>query len=230
MEDRFIMATDAREKETAAGYDCWAAAYDDGDPSTWLDEPFLLDQLKPFHGCRILDVGCGTGRYLRLLDPGLYCITAVDLSLGMLCRARRDTGRPGQVSWVQASVTCLPFQSGLFDRVMSGLVLDHIETPEHLFSQIAAVLKPGGRAVVTAVHPDMQRLTGADIELASRDGSIRIPGYRHEVRDLLVAAKDAKLMVECVEEPVVTEAMVAQRSDWRHKLGCPALLLLALSK
>ncbi|HWG97329.1 MAG TPA: class I SAM-dependent methyltransferase [Nitrospira sp.] len=230
MEDRFAMATDAGGKGTEAGYDCWAATYDDGDPSTWLDEPFLLDQLKPFPGCRILDLGCGTGRYLRRLASGLYRITAVDLSRGMLCRARRDIERREEISWVQTSVTCLPFQSRLFDRVMSGLVLDHIERPEHLFGQIAAVLKQKGRAVVTAVHPDMQRLTGADIELASLNGSVRISGHLHEVRSLIVAAQDATLMVECIEEPVVTEAMVSRRSDWRHKLGCPALLLLALSK
>jgi malonyl-CoA O-methyltransferase len=222
------MATDTGEKGTEAGYDCWALSYDDGDPSTWLDEPFLLNQLKPFPGCRILDVGCGTGRYLRRLAPGLYRITAVDLSRGMLHRAWRDIERRQEISWVQASVTCLPFQCGLFDRVMSGLVLDHIEKPEHLFEQIAVVLKPKGRAIVTAVHPDMQRLTGADIELTSNEGSMRITGYLHEVRDLVVAAQDAKLTVECVEEPVVTEAMVTQRSDWRHKLGCRALLLMAL--
>ena len=224
------MASDACENGTEAGYDCWAASYDDGDPSTWLDEPFLLNQLKPFPGCRILDVGCGTGRYLRRLASGLYRITAVDLSRGMLRRAWRDTDRREEISWVQASVTCLPFQRGLFDRVMSGLVLDHIERPEHLFEQIAVVLKPKGRAVVTAVHPDMQRLTGADIELANNKGSMRITGHLHEVRDLVVAAQGAKLTIERIEEPVVTEAMVAQRSDWRHKLGCPALLLLALSK
>ena len=224
------MATGADEKGTETGYDSWAASYDDGDPSTWLDEPFLLDQLKPFPGCRLLDLGCGTGRYLRRLTPGLYRITAVDLSYGMLCRARRDTERQEKISWVQASVTCLPFQAGLFDRVMSGLVLDHIERPEHLFAQIAALLKPRGRAVVAAVHPDMQRLTGADIELAGSNRSIRISGHLHEVRDLVAAAQEAKLKVERIEEPVVTEAMVVQRSDWRHKLGCPALLLLALSK
>jgi len=221
---------EAPEKETEAGYDCWAPSYDDDDPSTWLDEPFLLNQLKPFPGCRILDVGCGTGRYLRLLNSGLYRITAVDLSRGMLCRARRHTERREEILWVQASVTCLPFQSGLFDRVMSGLVLDHIERPAHLFEQIAAILKPKGRAVVTSVHPDMQRLTGADIELVRAQEPIRITGYLHEVRDLIVAAHDAKLTVECIEEPVVTEAMVTQRSDWGQKLGCPALLLLALGK
>jgi len=224
------MAADTGEKETAVGYDCWAASYDDSDPSTWLDEPFLLDQLKPFPDCRILDVGCGTGRYLRRLDPDLYRITAIDLSIGMLCRARRDNEWHEKIRWVQASVTCLPFQSCLFDRVMSGLVLDHIETPAHLFTQVAAVLKPAGRAVVTAVHPDMQRLTGADIELASANGSRRITGHLHEVKSLIEAAQVARLTVERVEEPVVTEAMATQRSDWRHKLGHPALLLMTLVK
>ena len=113
---------------------------------------------------------------------------------------------------------------------MSGLVLDHIERPAHLFEQITAVLKPKGQAVVTSVHPDMQRLTGTDIELVRAQEPIRITGYLHEVRDLIVAAHDAKLTVECIEEPVVTEAMVTQRSDWGNKLGCPALLLLALGK
>jgi SAM-dependent methyltransferase len=226
------MATGSKERTTAAGYDCWAATYDDGDPTTWLDEPFLLDQLRPFPGCRILDMGCGTGRYLRRLSPHVYRITAVDLSYGMLSRARRGIEWRDEIAWVQASVTCLPFQSCVFDRVMSGLVLDHLEKPEYLFEQIALVLKPSGRAVVAAVHPDMQRLTGADIELAgtSPDASVRIPGHRHEVQELIVAAHDAKLTVECFEEPVVTEAMVARRPDWRHKLGCPALTLLALSK
>lgn len=224
------MAAHTREMGTEAGYDCWAAAYDDRDPSTWLDEPFLLDQLKPFPGCRILDLGCGTGRYLRRLAPDLYRLTAVDLSFGMLCRARRDTESHKGVSWVHASVTCLPFRPGLFDRVMSGLVLDHIETPAHLFAQIAAVLKPNGRAVVTAVHPDMQRLTGADIELAGTDGPVRISGHLHEVSDLIVAAQDATLTVKRIEEPVVTDAMVARRADWRHKLGRPALLLMTLVK
>lgn len=144
------MAADAREKGIEAGYDCWAATYDDGDPSTWLDEPFLLNQLKPFPDCRILDVGCGTGRYLRLLNSGLYRITAVDLSRGMLCRARRHTERREEILWVQASVTCLPFQSGLFDRVMSGLVLDHNR-------------KTGTSLRTDRRYPEAKRTSGRDV-------------------------------------------------------------------
>ena len=183
------MATEADERATATGYDRWAALYDDGDPSTWLDEPFLLEQLNPFPGCRILDLGCGTGRYLRQLTQDLYRITAVDLSRGMLARARRHTDKRIDVSFLQASVTCLPFQPCSFDRIMSGLVIDHIASPRGKwpFDQMATMLTKNGRAVVAAVHPDMQRITGADIDVASDEGAVHIPGHIHEVGELVAA-------------------------------------------
>ena len=216
------------ESTTATGYDLWAPVYDDHDPSTWLDEPFLLEHLKPFPGCRILDLGCGTGRYLRRLSPGLYRITAMDLSRGMLTRAGREAGSRRDIDWVQASVTALPFQLRRFDRIMSGLVIDHVEQPEHLFRQLAAVLAPAGRAVVAGVHPDMQRLTGPEIDVASEQGAARIQGHLHEVTALTKAATEAGLRVALIEEPRVTRAMIEQRPAWTRKLGCAALVLLLL--
>lgn len=219
---------DDGERATSRGYDLWAPLYDDGDPSTWLDEPFLLERLNPFPGCRILDLGCGTGRYLRRLAPNLYRITAVDLSRGMLARARRATGDREAMCLLQASATSLPFRPGCFDRIMSGLVLDHVATPEELFRQMAAVLAPNGRVVVAGVHPDMQRLTGADIAVASDEGVARIRGRIHEVAELIQAARRAHFKVEALHEPCVTSAMVQRRPAWKRRLGCPALVLLAL--
>jgi ubiquinone/menaquinone biosynthesis C-methylase UbiE len=224
--------TGGDESATATGYDHWASSYDDEDPSTWLDEPFLLEQLKPFPGCRLLDLGCGTGRYLRQLTPrlSLYRVTAVDLSRGMLARAGQDIDKSIPIQFLQASATCLPFQPCSFDRIMSGLVIDHVASPDQLFREIAAVLGKAGRAVVAGVHPDMQRLTGADIDVAGNEGAVRIPGHIHEVADLVAAAKGAHLTADAIEEPCVTPAMVARRPAWECKLGCPALVLLALVK
>jgi malonyl-CoA O-methyltransferase len=217
------------EPAVLTGYDTWAPFYDDRDPSTWLDEPFLLDQLRPFMGCRILDMGCGTGRYLRRLTSGSYHMVALDLSFGMLARARKETQSGQHISWVLASAVRLPFLPQSFDRIMSGLVLDHIADIESFFNQISRVLAPNGRVVLAAVHPQMQRLTGADITVTTDVGSTHISGHIHEVADLVKTAQKTQLQVDVVEEPCVTPAMVAQRPAWRPKLGSPALVLLSLS-
>jgi ubiquinone/menaquinone biosynthesis C-methylase UbiE len=225
------METSEHEQATAQGYDRWAPFYDDTDPTTWVDEPFLLEHLRPFPGCLILDLGCGTGRYLKLLRTATYRIVGMDLSDKMLARARqRITGR-ANVHLIQASASALPFRASSFDRVMSGLVIDHVASAERLFAGIAAVLTPNVNAVITAVHPHMQRLIGCEIEITASDrNTIRIPGRLHEVDHLLAAARCAGLAIVAMDEPRVTAAMVEHRPAWSRKLGCPALLLLALRK
>jgi ubiquinone/menaquinone biosynthesis C-methylase UbiE len=216
------------EHAILSGYDIWAPSYDDRDPSTWLDEPFLLAQLRPYPGCRILDVGCGTGRYLRRLRSDLHRVVAVDVSQGMLARARGDTKGGRRISWVQASATSLPFLPQSFDRVMSGLVLDHIRNIEEFFNQISLVLAANGRAIVAGVHPEMQRLTGAEIQVSTNVARAHLAGHIHEVSDLVAAAQRAQLQVHAVEEPPVTQGMVDRRPAWSYKLGRPALVLLSL--
>jgi ubiquinone/menaquinone biosynthesis C-methylase UbiE len=219
------------EKATAQGYDRWASCYDDRDPSTWLDEPFLLQHLLAFPRCRILDLGCGTGRYMRLLPESGCRIVGVDLSRNMLGRTQDGVAGRTDIRLVQASVTSLPFVRGCFDRVISGLVIDHVASAERLFREIAFVLTSQGHAIIAAVHPAIQRITGCDIEIAAdTHDAIRIPGCLHEVDDLLEAARHAGLTLIAKEEPEVTAAMLERRPDWRKKLRCPMLLLLVLAK
>ncbi len=209
-------------------YDEWAEHYDEEDPSTLLDQPFLLSVIQPFEGCRILDLGCGTGRYLRLVGHGSYAV-GVDLSRGMLARARRQTSATIAARWVQASVECLPFHARSFDRVVSGLVLDHVHDLRRFFGGIAETLKPGGRAIVTAVHPDMQRLTGPTVKFTAAGREFHTQGTIHEIRDILAAVAQAHLSVEQLREPPVDQQLVARRETWKNRLGCPALLLLVLA-
>jgi malonyl-CoA O-methyltransferase len=225
------MDTPEHESITAAGYDRWAVSYDDHDPSTWLDEPFLLKHLRPFPGCRILDLGCGTGRYLRHLVPSTFRITGIDLSRNMLARARQQIGGRTDICLVQASGSVLPFQAHTFDRIMSGLVIDHLTSATQVFREMSAVLTTRGVAVLAAVHPEMQRLTGRDIHIRHGDATaIHIPGYIHEVDQLLAAARHAGLTLVAMEEPVVTASMLEHRPNWTSKIGRPVLLLLALEQ
>ena len=211
-----------------SAYDEWAEHYDEEDPSTLLDQPFLLSAIQPVEGCRILDLGCGTGRYLRLVGSGSYAI-GIDVSRKMLARARRQTPATFAAKWVQGSVEGLPFRARSFDRIVSGLVLDHVQDLRRFFDGIAETLKPDGRAVVTAVHPDMQRRTGPTVRFTAAGREYRTQGTIHEIQDILDAVEQAGLFIEQLQEPRVDEQLIARREAWKDRLGCPALLLLALT-
>jgi ubiquinone/menaquinone biosynthesis C-methylase UbiE len=88
----------------------------------------------------VLDVGCGTGRNLPLLRPGVRVI-GLELSAEALARARRRA--PG-VPLVQGDAEALPFRSGVFDTVMSGLVFCSVPDAARGLAEVKRVLKPGG--------------------------------------------------------------------------------------
>jgi ubiquinone/menaquinone biosynthesis C-methylase UbiE len=102
-------------------------------------------------GCgRILDAGCGDGRYtrhiLRRADPGAM-IAAFDLSCRMLVRARRRL-RNSRVCHVSADLTRIPCPDGFFDAVVCGWVLEHLPDPCPGLRELARVLRPGGKLLL----------------------------------------------------------------------------------
>ena len=113
------------------------------------------------HGCkRILDAGCGNGRYSRYIlqradDDAL--IAAFDLSQSMLKRARRDL-RSGRVLQVAADLTRLPYPDEFFDAAVCGWVLEHLPDPAPGLRELARVLQPGGKLLLMTTE---DTLTGS---------------------------------------------------------------------
>ncbi|HEX4589542.1 MAG TPA: class I SAM-dependent methyltransferase [Gemmataceae bacterium] len=102
-------------------------------------------------GCkRILDAGCGNGRYsvhlLKTADPDAR-LTAFDLSQGMLSRARRrvDSDR---VTFAAADLTKLPYWTAAFDAAVCGWVLEHLPDPRPGLTELARVLQPNGKLLL----------------------------------------------------------------------------------
>lgn len=111
------------------------------------DERIFLEecQLTPsdFQGKRVLDAGCGMGRYaLVALSLGAE-VVAVDLSESLLRLAER-AGREPRLHVVQGNLLRPPLQEGLFDIVYSHGVLHHTADTHAAFNGVAALVKPKG--------------------------------------------------------------------------------------
>jgi SAM-dependent methyltransferase len=127
-----------------------AARYDDLRPAgrSWND---LADRTLAALGgtTRLLDVGCGTGRFAALAAERLGArVWGVDPSPEMLERARSRA--PRGIGWKEAAAERLPFRAGWFDGVHMHLVLHVLSDCTAALAECARVLAPGGRfAAVT---------------------------------------------------------------------------------
>ena len=126
------MSSDLREiiVPTRQGYDCWSEVYDtDGNPLVALEEPEVIRMIGEVRGLAIADVGTGTGRHaLRFASAGAR-VVGLDFSLGMMERARAKPNAD-RVAFVCADCSHLPLPGSSFDRVISGLVAEHVPALE----------------------------------------------------------------------------------------------------
>lgn len=91
-------------------------------------------------GSRVLDVGCGTGRNLALLDGRIRAL-GLDPCRPSLLKARR---RAPHAWLVQGRAEALPFRDGAFDTVTSGLAFCSVDDPLAGLAEVRRVLRPGG--------------------------------------------------------------------------------------
>ncbi|MBK9302434.1 MAG: metalloregulator ArsR/SmtB family transcription factor [bacterium] len=103
-------------------------------------------------GLAVLDIGTGTGAMLPLLAGAGATVTAVDTSEAMLERARLLCGREGiaGVEFRRADIQDLPFADGSFDAAYCSMVLHHVARPERAVSEMARVVRGGGKVVIAA--------------------------------------------------------------------------------
>lgn len=98
-------------------------------------------------GCQVLDVGCGGGRYCRVLAPHASFVMGVDHSRAVE-KARAVTAGRRNVQFLQADLNALPLREASFDFVFSIGVLHHGPDTKAGFNAISRLVRPGGRLSV----------------------------------------------------------------------------------
>lgn len=105
--------------------------------------------LGPGKNLRVLDAGCGPATLTRTLVELGHRVTAVDVSLEMLTRAKDVLrSKASEVDFLEADACYLPLPSEHFDLVVSRYVLWTLPDPSRGVREWKRVLKPGGRLVV----------------------------------------------------------------------------------
>lgn len=212
------------------GYDRWARVYDhDANPLIGLEDPAVREAAGDVRGLAVLDLGCGTGRHALWMAAAGANVTAVDFSEGMLAEARGKPGSEG-VRWLACDLRQrLPFADGAFDLVVSGLVLEHIPDLDGFFGEAWRVLRPGARAVVSAMHPAMFT-RGAQARFTDPEsGEIVRPGsVPHQVEDFVAAARRAGFAVESVAESAADAAFSLRYPRAERYVGWPMLVVMRL--
>jgi SAM-dependent methyltransferase len=113
-------------------------------------------------GCRVLDVGAGTGAASRAaLGAGASGVVAVDAAVGMLAHDRSH--RPSAVA---GDARLLPFADASFGGAVAAFSLNHITDPGGGLKEMARVTEPGGALVASAyaaddTHPAKAAVEGA---------------------------------------------------------------------
>ncbi len=198
-----------KELSVREGYALWAASYDnDGNPLVALEGPAVEARFGNLKGKQALDLGCGTGRYTLALARAQAHVTAVDQSPEMVAKAKIKLDHH-QVTWVlHALPHPLPFPDHTFDFVMLGLVAEHIEDLDSVCIQIARVLKPGGRTIISSLHPD-RTAEGQRARFIDRETGQRRPiqGYHRTVEDYLRSGSHAGLFLEEEQTLIVPPAL-----------------------
>ena len=142
----------------------WAGLPDDPQPWAWTRRrALLLGELRP--GDRVLDLGCGTGRFVAAARDAGADVVGVDIAERALERARRVA--PGADLRLVSADGTLPLGHGEVDLVWCSEVLEHVPDTAGFLTEVRRVLRRGGRLLLTV--PFHGRLQAAAIALTRFD-------------------------------------------------------------
>jgi malonyl-CoA O-methyltransferase len=219
---------DPREIDPLEGYAVWAASYPAHahNPFMLAEERAMLALLpQSLTGLRVLDVGCGSGRYLLHARQRGATLLGVDQSGQMLERARAL-----DLPVTQGSVTSVPVADGWADVVVCALTLGHVPDLRSALGELARVLNDTGTLLCSDFHPIADAM-GWKRTFTVGDQRYAVRYTTHRYSDWHAASKAAGLCIEEVIEPQLNAADIVadQRFDPRA-LEVPVAIVLRMRK
>jgi 2-polyprenyl-3-methyl-5-hydroxy-6-metoxy-1,4-benzoquinol methylase len=120
----------------------YEVAHDDEDQATFAAKTGV--ELAQLQGLRVLDAGCGGGRYCKVVAEAGGNVVGADHT-DAVNKAAKLCSHLDNVKLTQADLKHLPFEPASFDFVFSIGVMHHDSNTKAVFDSVAKMVKPGGR-------------------------------------------------------------------------------------
>lgn len=185
----------------------------------YCERPAMFSLLGDVAGKRVLDAGCGAGRYSAWLFEQGAEVTAIDASERMVQLARQRLGDRAAVFVADFSQPLDMFASETFDVVVSPLALDYLPDWSTVFGEFNRVLRSNGRFIFSVAHPffvgmkDGLETDYFAVRLVAERWSkyeTTVPSYRRSLSTMTLALSNADFLLEKIVEPKPVESCQAQ--------------------
>jgi SAM-dependent methyltransferase len=197
-----------------ADYDGFAAAYSASNENNLFNafyaRPEMIRLAGDIAGMEILDAGCGSGPLMEALRGKDAVVSGFDLSPAMVELARQRLGEDGDVRVADLGAP-LPYPDDAFDLVVASLALHYVQDWNSALAELRRVLKPGGRLIVSIIHPtvyalvypeaDYFALTQYSEDYDFGEGNVWMTYWHRPLQDVINTFITAGFGIKTVTEP-----------------------------
>jgi len=200
----------------AAEYDAW---YDSRLGAACLESEIALLRrgAGDLEGKAVLEVGCGTGRFLRALGQEAVQAVGVDRDFAMLDFARRQAlpQMRHPFDWIKGDALAIPIRDGAVDVVFENTVLCLCKDPAPVIREMVRVCRPGGKVVLGELNPFSPWQWWRRLKAAFGSGSF-VGASWHRPRDLLTALAASGCQTQLVGRAIFWPPLnIANVLRWR---------------
>ena len=172
---------------TREGFSRWSEVYDYQANRLLALEERVMAELRPdVRGLDVVDVGCGTGRWLaRLAAQGASSLTGIDFSPEMVNCARRKLGSCATILVGEAESLPLPSRSA--DVLLASFVASYVDDLRQFAAEIRRVARVNARIDLSDLHPATAAACKwkRGFKAAGEDTEIELPTYGRSVNEVI---------------------------------------------
>ena len=214
---------------------------------TGMLDRWMLDALGDVSGKSVIDIGCGEGRFSRLLSQLGATVTGVDLTEPLIARARslaseRETYLIGDAENLDG------IADEKFDFAVSYIVLVDLLDYRGAIKAAYRALRPGGRFVVCNIHPLRSSVPGGWVKQGDRKLFYPVDDYTDEgpreftwwgrtfinmhrtLSGYMSAFLDAGFALSALHEPTPSDAELAANPTFDDEYRAPNFIIYVLEK